>query len=228
MIIVRPGDERGHADHGWLDSRHSFSFADYHDPRYMGVSVLRVINEDRVEPGQGFATHPHRDMEIISYVLEGCIEHRDSMGMHSRLEAGEVQVMSAGSGIYHSEFNPSPSERLHFLQIWIRPSRPGVTPRYQQQDFSAVQGIRLIVSPDGEDGSLTLHQQARLFKVSPGTGAQTFPCREGHTYYLQVARGALSVNGTRLAQGDGATLIGEPYLDIQTGDKAEALLFELP
>ncbi|MFT6916143.1 MAG: redox-sensitive bicupin YhaK (pirin superfamily) [Motiliproteus sp.] len=228
MITLRLGHERGHGNHGWLDSRHSFSFANYYDPRHMGVSALRVINDDRVKPGAGFETHAHRDMEIISYILEGSIEHQDTQGIHTLLKAGEVQVMSAGTGIEHSEFNASASEDLHFLQIWIQPNEKGVMPRYAQQDYSEAQGLTLIVSPDGRNGSMPIRQQASLYKLSLANQATTFTPSKARTYYLHIARGALEVNGIRLQAGDGATIDHEPLLNIQAADQAEGLLFELP
>ena len=166
MIAIRHGAERGHANHGWLDTYHTFSFADYHDPRHMGFSVLRVINEDVVAPGQGFPTHPHRDMEIITWILEGALEHQDSLGTGSVIRPGEVQRMSAGSGIRHSEFNPSPAEAVHLLQIWILPNQQGVTPSYEQTRFDDAElanRLRLVASPDGQDGSVTIHQNARVY-----------------------------------------------------------------
>jgi hypothetical protein len=194
----------------------------------MGVSALRVINDDWVKPGTGFETHPHRDMEIISYILEGSIEHQDTMDFHTTLKAGEVQVMSAGTGILHSEFNPSASEDLNFLQIWIQPNQKGVTPRYAQKDYTEAEGITLIVSPDGRDGSLPIHQEASLYKLSLTRQASTFTTTEGRSYYLHLARGSLDVNGTRLEAGDGATIEHESFLNLEALDRAEGLLFELP
>lgn len=228
MITIRRAHERGHANHGWLDSHHTFSFADYYDPQHMGVSALRVINDDRVLPGSGFDTHPHRNMEIISYVLEGAIEHKDTMGFHTQLKAGEVQVMSAGTGIYHSEFNATRDEPLHFLQIWIKPATAGIAPSYDQKDFSAVDGIKLIVSPDGRDGSLKIHQDACLYKVLLKQETSRTPLAAGRTYYLHVACGGLEFNGQRLAAGDGAAITDEEFLDLVVQDHAEALLFDLP
>ncbi|TBW13065.1 pirin family protein [Azotobacter chroococcum subsp. isscasi] len=229
MITLRPAAERGHASLDWLDSRHSFSFADYHDPRHMGVSRLRVINDDRIAPRSGFDAHPHRDMEIVTYVLEGTVEHKDSMGNNSRLKAGEVQVMSAGSGIVHSEYNPSASEPLHLLQIWIRPQENRVQPGYAQKDFSAVRGVGLLVSPDGREGSLPIHQDACLYLVRLDERQQVSqPTRAERTYYLHVASGSLDVNGVSLKAGDGATLSGEPAITLEAGGRTEALLFDLP
>jgi len=229
MITIRAGSDRGHARHGWLDSHHTFSFGHYYDPQHMGVSTLRVINDDRVVPGAGFDTHPHRDMEIVSYILEGQIEHRDTLGSHGRLRAGEVQVMSAGTGIMHSEFNPSPSEPLHFLQIWIRPARNGLQPSYAQRDFSANRGLTLIVSGDGRDGSLRVHQDAEIYqlRLDASTAERVELATEpGRIYYLQVASGALELNGQRLEAGDGAQIQGEQLLQLQ-GTQVEALLFNL-
>lgn len=228
MIQVRKADTRGHAEFGWLDSHHTFSFGSYHDPRYMGVSALRVINDDRVVPGAGFGAHPHRDMEIISYVLEGSIEHKDSLGSHSRLNAGELQVMSAGTGIVHSEFNPSATEGLHFLQIWIQPHTRGVEPRYEQHDVSALRGLSLVVSPDGYDGSLRIHQDARVWLARFDGEPLGFAPTPGRSYYLQVARGGVTVNGISLVAGDGAAITAEAELQLSGGAGAEALLFDLP
>tara|TARA_R110002167_G_scaffold23131_2_gene82416 strand:+ start:2196 stop:2882 length:687 start_codon:yes stop_codon:yes gene_type:complete len=228
MITLRRSHERGQGQFDWLNTKHSFSFANYYDPRYMGVSALRVINDDWVKPGTGFETHPHQDMEIISYILEGSIEHQDTLNFHTTLKAGEVQVMSAGSGILHSEFNPSDSQALNFLQIWIEPNKKGVTPRYAQKDYSEAKGITLIVSSDGRNGSLPIHQQASLYKISLVSQATTFTTFKERTYYLHIARGALDVNGIRLEAGDGATIDHEPILNIEALDQAEGLLFELP
>ncbi len=228
MITLRRAHERGHASHGWLDSHHTFSFADYYDPQHMGVSVLRVINDDRVMPEHGFDTHPHRNMEIISYVLEGVIEHKDTMGSHTLLKAGEVQVMSAGSGVFHSEFNASSDTELHFLQIWIKPGIAGIAPGYSQKDFSNTKGIRLIVSPDGRDGSLKTHQDACLFKLKLENETVHHPTVAGRTYYLHVARGSLEINGKRMEAGDGAVIEKEELLEFAVNDKVEALLFDLP
>ncbi|MEH6473029.1 MAG: pirin family protein [Halopseudomonas sp.] len=228
MITLRRSHERGQGQFDWLHTKHSFSFANYYDPRYMGVSALRVINDDWIKPGTGFDTHPHRDMEIISYILEGSIEHKDTMDVHTTLKAGEVQVMSAGSGIFHSEFNPSDTEELNLLQIWIQPNKQAVTPRYAQKDYSDAKGITLIVSADGRDGSLPIQQQASLYKLALARQATTFATTKERTYYLHAARGALDINGTRLEAGDGATIVDEPFLNIEALDQAEGLLFELP
>jgi redox-sensitive bicupin YhaK (pirin superfamily) len=239
MIAIRTSDARGHAQHGWLDTRHTFSFADYYDPAFMGFRDLRVINEDRVEARQGFGTHGHRDMEIISYVLEGALAHKDSLGTGSIVRPGEVQRMSAGTGILHSEFNPSKDEPLHFLQIWIVPARRGLTPSYEQKSFPYEEKrgrLRLVASPDGADGSLTIHQDARLHVAILGHG-ETVSHRlaPGRAAYVQVARGAARVNGGLLSAGDGAAVEGEAQVTVEgagepsspTYEEAEVLLFDL-
>jgi len=232
MIELRRGTDRGHANHGWLDSYHTFSFADYFDPAHVGFSALRVINEDRVQPGAGFPTHGHRDMEIVSYVLEGGLEHKDSMGNGSVIRPGDVQRMSAGTGVRHSEFNASDTELVHFLQIWILPDRHGHTPGYEQKHFTPAElegRLRLIASPDGRDGSVTIHQDARLYAAKlDGTQAVTHTLAAGRRAYVHVARGALHVNGTPLAAGDGARLENETQLRFDQGHGAEVLLFDLP
>lgn len=227
MIKPRPANERGHAQHGWLDSRHTFSFAGYYDPAFMGYSDLRVINDDWVAPGAGFGTHPHRDMEIITYVLEGSIAHRDTMNNVSQLKAGEIQVMSAGRGVMHSEYNASPTERLNFLQIWILPNVSGVEPRYGQQDFSNLRGINRVVGPDGTAGALPIRQDASLYQLRLDSESARFEADPDRLYYLQVARGELDVNGVPLAAGDGAYLAEEQALSFSAGAGVDALLFEL-
>jgi redox-sensitive bicupin YhaK (pirin superfamily) len=233
MLQIRKSDDRGLADHGWLVSRHTFSFADYHDPGHMGFGPLRVINEDRVRPGQGFGTHGHRDMEIISYVLEGALQHRDSIGTGSVIRPGDVQIMSAGTGILHSEFNPSKSEPVHFLQIWIEPDREGIAPRYDQKTFPDSEKRRrwlLVGSSDGRDGSIVIHQDVDLYAaILDDRDHVRHPLRDGRRAWLQVARGAIGANGMRLDAGDGAALEGETALDV-TGlaESAEILLFDLP
>lgn len=231
MIAVRRAEERGHADHGWLDTRHTFSFADYYDERYMGFRGLRVINEDRVQPGQGFPTHGHRDMEIVSYVLAGALEHKDSMGTGSVIRPGDVQRMSAGTGVLHSESNHSRDELVHFLQIWIAPERRGLPPSYEQKHFSEAEKrarFRLIASRDGADGSLTIHHDGRLWAavLDPGQ-ALAHPLGAGRHAWLQVARGAVTLDGGALRQGDGAAVSGEPGLAITGQEPAEILLFDL-
>src|SRR5690606_34663338 len=202
---LRPGGERGQTRLSWLDSRHTFSFGAYFDPRFRGISDLVAINDDRVRPGAGFSTHPHRDVEIISYVLEGSIEHRDTTNTHSRLRAGEVQVMSAGTGVRHSEYNGSTSEDLRFLQIWIMPDKSGYPPRYAQRDFSEAEGITLLVSPDGREDSLPIRQDAAIYQLRFEGEAQ-FATRPDRIYYLQVARGQVRVNGQSFQEGDGASI----------------------
>jgi len=231
MIAVRKAQERGHANHGWLDSFHTFSFADYYDPREMGFGTLRVINEDRVAPGMGFGRHPHRDMEIISYVLEGGLEHKDSMGTGSVIRPGDVQRMSAGTGVFHSEFNASKSEPVHFLQIWIEPNRLGVAPEYEQKHFTATekQGrLRLIASPDGADGSVRINQDARVYAaILNGDDELSYSLPAQHHGYLHVARGSVKLNGTGLSTGDGAKISGESALQLSRGEDAEVLLFDM-
>lgn len=231
MIRIRKATERGHADHGWLDTRHTFSFADYYDPQQMGFRALRVINEDRVQPGMGFPTHPHRDMEIISYVLEGSLEHRDSMGNGSVIRPGEVQRMSAGTGITHSEFNHSRNEVVHFLQIWILPSTHGVTPGYEQKEFpgDGKRGVlRLVASPDGRNGSVTIHQDAYLYAALLESGEEVvYPLPAGRHAWLQVARGRVQVNDMVLEQGDGAAVSTETRVTVSGLEPSEILLFDL-
>jgi len=230
MDAIRRSAERGLADHGWLRSFHSFSFADYHDPRHMGYGALRVINEDRVKPGTGFGTHGHRDMEIISYVLEGALAHRDSMGNGSTIVPGDVQRMSAGSGVRHSEFNHETAKVTHFLQIWIVPSAQGIPPSYEQKHFTAEDKrgrLRLIASPDGAEGSVTLHQDARVYAgLFDGTERARHALAPGRMAYLQMARGALQVNGQRLETGD-ALKTDAATLELDAGEGAEVLLFDL-
>jgi quercetin 2,3-dioxygenase len=232
MITVRRSAERGHADHGWLDTYHTFSFADYHDRRQMGFGPLRVINEDRVAAGQGFPTHGHRDMEIITYVLEGELAHKDSLGTGSVIRPGDVQRMSAGTGVRHSEFNPSPTAPLHLLQIWIEPSRTGVEPSYEEKAFSdddKRNRLRLVASPDGRDGSVTIHQDARVYAAVIETGREVaYPLGAGRRAWLQVARGGVKVNGQELEQGDGAAINDERALTVIGKERAEIILFDLP
>ena len=231
MITIRKAGDRGHAEHGWLDSRHTFSFADYYDPDQMGFRTLRVINEDRVEPGQGFGTHPHRDMEILSYVLEGALEHKDSMGTSSVIRPGEVQRMSAGTGVLHSEYNPSRAEPVHFLQIWIFPEKKNLKPGYEQKAFPASERnhrLRLVASRDGRDGSLTIHQDAELYAGLLSKGDKVVhELGSGRFAWLQVTRGKVSVNGQSLGAGDGASVSGEKALELTGSGDAEVLLFDL-
>ncbi len=228
---VRKGNERGQADFGWLKSAHTFSFGGYHDPRHMGFGVLRVINDDRVAPRGGFPTHPHRDMEIISYVVEGELGHRDTLGNGSVIRPGEVQRMSAGAGIAHSEENPSPDRPVRFLQIWIEPAVRGRAPGYEQRAFELdpEAPIRLVVSPDGQDGSLEIGQDARIYRVLFATAGEArhtlAPQRAG---YFQVVRGSFTLNGQALAEGDGAALPEGGLLTVVAEGAAEALLFDLP
>ncbi|HJU99931.1 MAG TPA: pirin family protein [Burkholderiaceae bacterium] len=232
MLQVRKSAERGDARHGWLQSQHSFSFAEYYDPQHMGFGPLRVINEDRVAPGQGFGTHGHRDMEIVSYVLDGALEHKDSMGTGSVLHYGDVQRMSAGSGVRHSEFNHSRTEGVHFLQIWIMPNVTGIAPSYEEKHFApdSKQGkLRLIASGDGRDGSVLIHQDAALYATILGAGDQVShalaPQRLG---YVHVIRGNVTVNGVALSGGDALKLSDEPQVTLEQADNAEILLFDLP
>lgn len=231
MIILRRSSERGHADHGWLDSRHTFSFADYYNPNYMQFGALRVINEDRVQPDRGFGTHDHRDMEIISYVLEGALAHADSMGENSILRPGDVQRMTAGTGVRHSEANPSSHEPVHFLQIWIIPNTMGLTPEYEQKHFSREDKknrLCLLASPDGRDGSLTIHQDAFLYASILEDGRHvTLTLEPGRRGWVHMASGASTVNGEQLAAGDGAALTREPRITITGAPEAEFLLFDL-
>jgi len=232
MITLRPAAERGHANHGWLDTNYTFSFADYWDPKHMGFRSLRVINEDKVAPEMGFGTHPHRDMEIITYVLEGALAHKDSMGTGSVIRPGEVQRMSAGTGVLHSEFNNSPSDLVHLLQIWILPERRGLQPSYEQKNFPAEEKLnrfRLIASPDGAEGSVTIHQDAKLSSaLLEQDKTVKYGFSKGRYAWIQVARGEVSVNGTTLHAGDGAAVENEPAIAI-TGksEVSEVLLFDL-
>jgi quercetin 2,3-dioxygenase len=230
MKIRRSGD-RGFADHGWLRSFHTFSFADYYDPANMGFRSLRVINEDRVEPGRGFGTHPHRDMEIVSYVLEGELSHKDSMGTGSVIRPGDVQRMSAGTGVLHSEFNPSPSSGVHFLQIWILPDRTGYKPSYEQKSFSDDERagkLRLVASPDGRDGSVTIHQDGRLFAGTFTDGQRArYELGQGRHAWVHVARGTVEVQGEKLNAGDAAAVETSGPIDIVGTSSGEVLLFDL-
>ena len=232
MLTVRKAGERGHVNHGWLDTWHTFSFADYHDPREMGFGALRVINDDKVQPGQGFGTHGHRDMEIITYVLEGALEHKDSMGNGSVIRPGDVQRMSAGTGVRHSEFNPSREERVHLLQIWIEPRITGVRPSYEEKQFGAQDKkgrLRLIASPDGRESSVTIHQDAHVYAaLLDGKDAVTHRIAPGRRAYVHIARGAVKVSGVELKGGDGARIEGESNLEFSGAKQAELLLFDLP
>lgn len=234
---IRRANERGDADHGWLRSRHTFSFADYHDPRFMGFSALRVINDDRVAPGQGFGRHPHRDMEIVTYVLEGALEHKDSMGNGSTIRPGEVQRMSAGTGVQHSEYNASKTEPVHFLQIWVVPDRRGHEPGYEQRAYTEAERrntLRLVASPDGREGSVTIHQDATIRAALLGEGdAVRYELPAGRKAWVHVARGRVTLNGERLDAGDAAAVEEPGALSLtgavgDDGHVGEVLLFDLP
>lgn len=230
-IRVRRANERGHAQYDWLDTWHTFSFDTYYDPAHMGFSALRVINEDRVQPGQGFGMHGHRDMEIVTYVLEGALEHRDSLGTGSVLNPGEFQHMSAGTGIRHSEFNPSSTEPVHLYQIWLLPNRKGITPSYEQKAFSEAERrgrLRLVASPDSQDGSLLIHQDARVYLSALDAGQEvTHELQPGRHTWLQVLRGSVDLNGQWLETSDGAAVSGETRLVIGASQPAEVMLFDL-
>lgn len=231
MISIRKAGERGHFNFGWLDTYHTFSFGNYYDPRFMGFRSLRVINEDWVEPGHGFPTHPHRDMEIITYVLEGGLSHRDSMGTGSVIRPGEVQRMSAGTGVTHSEFNHSDEEPVHLLQIWLMPAEQGIRPGYEQKAFAADEKrgrLRVVASPDGRDGSVTIHQDAAVYATLLDAGQEVaHALRPGRHAWVHVARGAVEVNGRRLDTSDGAALSGEEEIRLAGVEPAEVLLFDL-
>lgn len=231
MLTIRRAEQRGHARHGWLESFHSFSFADYYDAKHMGFRNLRVINEDRVQAGKGFGTHGHRDMEIISYVLDGALEHRDSMKNGSVIRPGDVQALSAGTGVTHSEFNASPTDVVHFLQIWLLPSAAGLTPSYEQKNFSSTekQGrFRLVASPDGREGSVTIHTDARLYAGCFEQGEEAkVEVASGRHAWVQVARGEVKVQGQLLRTGDGAALSEEALIQVEGVRESEVLLFDL-
>ncbi|HEX2912480.1 MAG TPA: pirin family protein [Chloroflexia bacterium] len=233
MIAVRKADERGHFNHGWLNTYHTFSFADYYDPKFMGFRHLRVINEDRVVPGEGFGTHPHRDMEIISYVLEGGLAHRDSMGNGSTIKPGEVQRMTAGTGITHSEFNHSEDELVHFLQIWITPNARGLTPGYEQKFYPEAEKLgklRLVASPDGKDGSVAINQDVQLYATLLNQGDTVeYKLKPERYSWVQVVRGEVELNGRTLQAGDGAALSQEEVITLsgKSDARAEVLLFDL-
>lgn len=231
MITVRKSCERGHADHGWLKSFHSFSFADYYNPERMGVGNLRVINEDRIAPGTGFGTHGHRDMEIISYVISGALGHKDNMGNGTQILPGDVQRMSAGRGVQHSEFNHAANETTHFLQIWIIPDETGIQPGYEQKTFGEAQKrgrLRLVASPDGRDGSVTIHADAAMYAgLFDGDQAAEMPLDTQRSTYVQLVRGALKVNGLDVAAGDAVLIENEPQLRLEAGRDAEVIVFDL-
>ena len=231
MLQLRRSHERGHANHGWLEARHTFSFADYHDPAHMGFRALRVINEDRVQPGAGFPTHGHRDMEIVTWILEGALKHEDSMGNGSIIRPGEAQYMSAGRGVLHSEFNASETEPVHLLQIWILPAKAGEAPRYGQKDFSGALergGLVPVATPDGREGSLEIRRDTSLFVARlDGTREVVHELAPERHAWVQVARGTLEVNGRRLEQGDGLAASGERQLVFSKAQRAEVLFFDL-
>ncbi len=231
MLEIRHAEERGVANFDWLNSKHSFSFGHYHDPKHMGFGPLRVINEDRVQPGRGFDTHGHRDMEIISYVLEGALEHKDSMGNGSIIRPGDVQRMTAGTGVRHSEFNQSKSELVHFLQIWILPEKEGLKPGYEQKTFGEEEKrgkLRLVSSRDGRDGSVTIHQDVDLYATRLGEGDETtHQLGAGRKGWVQVARGRAEINGTALQAGDGVALTDETGITLRGMSDAEILLFDM-
>ncbi len=230
MMKIRKANERGHAQHGWLDSYHTFSFADYYDPQWMGFRSLRVINDDLVMPGKGFGTHPHRDMEIITYILSGSLAHKDSIGNGRVIRAGEVQYMAAGTGVQHSEYNPAPDEAVHFLQIWIQPDRKGATPRYAEKSMANAPAgnLHLVTSKTGRDGSIPIHQDADLWlaKLEPGN-AVTHKLAPGRQAWVHVAEGEVSINGQALRAGDAAAVTEESLLELSAAKPAQVLLFDL-
>ncbi|MCE9584547.1 MAG: pirin family protein [Planctomycetes bacterium] len=227
MIQIRKSGERGHADHGWLNARHTFSFADYRDPKHMQFRALRVINEDRVAAGAGFPTHPHRDMEILTWVLEGAIAHKDSTGGEGILRPGEMQHMSAGTGVRHSEFNASKTEALHLLQIWLIPAKEGIAPSYDQKPFPG-RGLVLTASQDARKGSLRIHQDADVWAARLAKNEEArLPLRDARYAWVQVSKGSMSVNGKMLEQGDGAALAGESEVVLKGSEECEALVFDL-
>jgi redox-sensitive bicupin YhaK (pirin superfamily) len=232
VIVIRRAQDRGHANYGWLDTYHTFSFSSYHDPQHMGFRSLRVMNEDLVAPAQGFGTHPHRDMEIVTYVLEGALEHRDSMGNGEVLRPGEFQRMSAGTGITHSEFNPSESKPVHLYQIWLLPERRGIEPSYEQKQFAADERhnrLQLVASPAASNGSLLIHQDARIYLSSlDNDKAVAHELESDRHAWLQVMRGRVSLNGQRLNTSDGAAVSNERLLEIRADGDAEIMLFDMP
>lgn len=229
MLYIRKANERGHANHGWLDSYHTFSFGSYHDPKFMGFSALRVINEDRVKGGQGFGTHPHNNMEILTYVLDGAIAHKDSMGNVEELTAGEFQIMSAGTGITHSEFNPREKDNLHFYQIWIIPNEKNIAPRYDQKAFDNQTGATLILSPTAENGSFKVYQDMKLWRYQlTANHAQSITLDENRNYWLQVVKGDFTLNGQKVSTSDGVAMSKETLATLNTQTDVEFLLFDLP
>ncbi|EPG7579682.1 pirin family protein [Providencia rettgeri] len=229
MIYLRKANERGHANHGWLDSWHTFSFSSYYDEQFMGFSALRVINEDFIATGQGFGTHPHNDMEILTYVLNGTVEHKDSMGNMEQIPAGEFQIMSAGTGIRHSEYNPSNEEELHLYQIWIIPERTGIEPRYEQKRFDSKDGKQLVLSPDARDGSLKVYQDMELWRWAlPANKTHTHAIADKRVVWIQVVKGNVEVNGQKATTSDGLAIWQETELTIKASEDSEILLFDLP
>lgn len=228
MLYVRKANQRGHANHGWLDTYHTFSFAGYYDPRFMGFSHLRVINEDKIMQGKGFGTHPHQNMEILTYVLEGTVAHKDSMGNVEELKAGEFQIMSAGTGITHSEFNPSQTEGLHLYQIWIEPNQINITPRYEQKAFPAQEGATLILSPQAEGNSFKVFQEMKLWRYQfNNTKQQLLDIKANHHYWLQMVKGKIMLNEVEVQASDGVAITEETQLSLKMIEKTEFLLFEL-
>ncbi|WP_174867072.1 pirin family protein [Pectobacterium polaris] len=229
MIYLRQAQDRGHANHGWLDSWHTFSFADYYDPDFMGFSTLRVINEDYIEGGQGFGTHPHKDMEILTYVLSGAVEHQDSMGNKEQVPAGEFQIMSAGTGIRHSEYNASKDEQLHLYQIWILPEKTGLTPRYEQKRFDVQQGRQLVLSPDAREGSLKVFQDMTLWRWALKAQEQSvYQIQAGRRVWVQVVRGTVEINGQKAEASDAFAVWDETAISVHASEDSEILLFDLP
>lgn len=229
MIYLRKANERGHANHGWLDSWHTFSFANYYDEQFMGFSTLRVINEDIIAAGQGFGTHPHKDMEILTYVLSGTVEHKDSMGNMEQIPAGEFQIMSAGTGIRHSEYNPDAENELHLYQIWIIPEETDIKPRYEQKRFNSQAGKQLVLSPDARDGSLKVYQDMQLWRwAMPLNEEQHYEIADKRAIWVQVVRGTVEINGQEATTSDGLAIWQESHLVIKASDDSEILLFDLP
>ncbi|MEQ9873417.1 MULTISPECIES: pirin family protein [Pectobacterium] len=229
MIYLRQAQDRGHANHGWLDSWHTFSFADYYDPDFMGFSALRVINEDFIEGGQGFGTHPHKDMEILTYVLSGAVEHQDSMGNKEQVPAGEFQIMSAGTGIRHSEYNASKDEQLHLYQIWIIPEKTGLTPRYEQKRFDVQQGRQLVLSPDAREGSLKVFQDMTLWRWALKAQEQSvYQIQADRRVWIQVVRGTVEINGQKAEASDAFAVWDETAIAVHASEDSEILLFDLP
>ncbi|MFJ5358627.1 pirin family protein [Pectobacterium sp. CHL-2024] len=229
MIYLRQAQDRGHANHGWLDSWHTFSFADYYDPDFMGFSALRVINEDFIEGGQGFGTHPHKDMEILTYVLSGAVEHQDSMGNKEQVPAGEFQIMSAGTGIRHSEYNASKDEQLHLYQIWIIPEKTGLTPRYEQKRFDVQQGRQLVLSPDASEGSLKVFQDMTLWRWALKAQEQSvYQIQADRRVWVQVVRGTVEINGQKAEASDAFAVWDETAISVHASEDSEILLFDLP